>query len=101
MTIKELEQVTRDLLTDIYKRQYIGKIKIIELNPGYSIQIERNVDYHPYIICLNVKEDQLLPLLKKEIKNLKLHYIGYGELNKVEPYNECEPESTPCCCDKR
>lgn len=102
MIIRELEQLTRDYLTDIYKRKYIGKIKVIPLEPkGYSFQIGRAVEYQPFIISLFVDDDKLLPLLKKEIKNLKLQYIDFGELNKVQPYNECYPESTSCCCDER
>jgi hypothetical protein len=38
MTIIELEQVIRDYILDIYKKEYTGKIYIKKLDPvGYSI----------------------------------------------------------------
>ena len=102
MTIQELEQVTREYLTDIYKRKYIGKIKVVPMEPyGYCVHIGRAVEYQPYIICATLKDDKFLPFLKKEIRNLHLELIDYGEVNLVQPYNECYPASMPCDCDKR
>lgn len=101
MTIEELEQLTREYITNTYKRKYIDRIDIIKLDPvGYSVKIGRGVSYHPYVIYAELPDEKFIPLLKKEIRNLKLQYIDYGKLTLRYPYNECNDLNTSCYCDK-
>jgi len=40
MTTTELEQVIREYIQDIYKKKYIGSLKVFKLNPiGYKIEL--------------------------------------------------------------
>ena len=99
MKTQELEQVIRDYLKDIYKREYIDKIEIQSLNPGYYIKMFTGCSYQPTIIYAELEDDKFLPLLKEELKNRRYNLIEYRELNKVYPYNKC-PVNTSCQCRK-
>lgn len=97
MNIKELEQVTRDYLTDIYKRKYIDKIKVIPLETkGYSVHIGRGVQYQDFVICAELDDDKFLPFLKKELRRLDFYHTSYGDITLRNTSLNC-PKNTSCC----
>lgn len=102
MTIQELEQVTREYLMDIYKAEYVGKLKVIKLCPiGYEIQLGMNTPECPDIIYAELEDDEFLEFLKNELQHRRFNTIFYGKLFKTMPL-ECDTINKACSCnDKR
>lgn len=97
----ELEQVIRELIRDIYKKEYLGKIHINKLNPiGYSIKLDLGIRNKPVTIYAELEGEQLYSFLKQEIKDRRFNLVDYGELNLVNQY-DCSPINKSCCNDKR
>lgn len=99
MTPTKLEQVIREYIMDIYKKQYTGKIKIKELNPGYCIYLDIGHQYHPLVIYAELNDVDFLKFLKEDLKTRNFHFSHYAELNLVYP-DTCKPLKS-CCNDKR
>ncbi len=98
MTTSELEQVTRDYLRDIYKREYIGKIQINTLSPqGYIIKLGMYTPEQPITIYAELSDDKFLKFLKEDLKSRRFNLKYFGELNLVHPY-DCSPRNTICGC---
>lgn len=102
MTETELERVTREYILDIYKKEYIGKIKVQKLCPiGYSIHLGMSTPMQPLVICAELEDSEFLKFLKQELKVKKFHLAYYGKLQLTYPY-DCNPTNTSCDChDKR
>lgn len=98
MTETYLEQVTRDYILDIYKKEYIGKIKVQKLDPiGYSIHLGLSVPNRPLVIYAELEDDKFLKFLKQELRARSSHLAYYGKLDLVYPY-DCSPRDTSCDC---
>ena len=77
--ITELEQVIREYILDIYGKQYIGKIKILELNPvGYSIKLDIGCPEKPLVIYAELEDSKFLKFLKEELKIKRFNLINFG-----------------------
>ena len=88
MTTTELEQVIRGCIRDIYKKEYIGKIEIIKLNPiGYSVKLGMANPYQPIVIYAELNDKDFIQFFKKELKSRHLNTIFFGEINLIEPYH--------------
>lgn len=97
MTTEELEQVTREYILDIYKKQYIGKIKIQKLDPiGYSIHLGLHVPERPLVIYAELEDSKFLKFLRQELKTRRLDSVHYGELNLIYP-----SKNTECICQQK
>lgn len=97
MNIQDLEQVIRDYLRDIYKKEYIGKMTVEAINPiGYKISLGLGVSNRPTIIYAELEDKAFLKFLKQELRDRRFNLIDYGELNLRYPTN-CRPENQPCC----
>lgn len=98
MTVEKLEQVIREYILDIYKKEYIGKIKIQKLNPvGYSIHLGMDAPEKPLVICGQLDDDAFLKFLKEELRIKNFHLVYYGILKEKYPY-DCQPRNTSCKC---
>ena len=98
MTRTELEQVIRDYILDIYKKEYKGNIYIKKLNPvGYSIQLELSMSNKPITIYAELEDKPFLKFLKQELKDKRFNLIYYGKLDLVNKY-DCNPINRPCSC---
>ena len=98
MTRTELEQVIRDYILDIYKKEYKGNIYIKKLNPvGYSIQLELSMRNKPITIYAELEDKPFLKFLRKELKDKRFNLIYYGKLDLVNKY-DCNPINRPCSC---
>lgn len=87
MTTTELEQVIRSCIRDIYKKEYIGKIEIIKLNPkGYSVKLGMSNPYQPLVIYAELQDKEFIQFFIKELKSRHLNTIFFGEMNLIEPY---------------
>lgn len=102
MTTTELEQVIRDYILDISKKQYIGKITIQKLNPvGYCIHLYMNTPEKPIVIYAELDDQRFLKFLRKELVDRRFNLVHYGELQLNYQY-ECSPINKSCSCnDKR
>lgn len=102
MTEQELEQVTREYMRDIYKAEYIGKMRVEKVQPyGYLIKLGLNTPECPYIIYAELKDKEFLEFLREQLKTMKLHMVFYGKLLKAMP-PECNTVNRACSCnDKR
>ena len=98
MTRTELEQVIRDYILDIYKKEYKGNIYIKKLNTvGYSIQIELSMRNKPITIYAELEDKPFLKFLRQELKDKRFNLIYYGKLDLVNKY-DCNPINRPCSC---
>lgn len=98
MTTTELEQVIRDYLRDIYKKEYTSKMYITKLNPiGYSIQFELSMRNKPITIYAELDDKPFLKFLKQELKDKRFNLIYYGKLDLVNKY-DCNSINKPCSC---
>jgi len=99
MTTKELEQVIQEYLMDIYHKKYIGKLDIQKLDPiGYCIKFGINYPEKPMVIYGELKDEDFIKYLKRELKDRRFNLIYYGKLFLTQPYN-CEPINKSCNCN--
>ena len=98
MTTIELEQVIRDYILDIYKKEYTGKIYVKKLDPvGYYIQLELSMRNKPMTIYAELGDKAFLKFLRQELKDKRFNLIYYGRLDLVNKY-DCNPVNRPCGC---
>ena len=75
MTHTELNQVIREYMKELYKADFIGTIKIEDLNPvGYKISfyVSRGSE-NPVVIISDLPDDEFIPFLKEEIRAKKFN----------------------------
>ena len=100
MTITELEQVTREYIRDITKKEFKSRIYIEHLiTIGYSIKLELGMRNKPLTIYAELEDSKFLKFLKQELKDRNFQLIYYGELNLRNKY-DCTPLNRPCECHK-
>ena len=98
MTITELEQVTREYIRDITKKEFKSRIYIEPLTPiGYSIKLELGMRNKPLTIYAELEDSKFLKFLKQELKDKRFNLIYYGKLDLVNEY-DCSPINKACCC---
>lgn len=99
MTTQELEVLIRELLRDIYKAEYIGKLEVTDEGKGFLIKLGMATPEVPIIIYTELKGDKLKKFLKKDLRDRKLlpHDYGYVQLAY---FTNCSPVNRKCC-DKR
>lgn len=101
MTTTELEQVIRDYILDIYKKEYTGKINVQKLDPvGYYIHLGMSMPERPLVIYAELEDREFLKFLKKELKDKRLNLIYYGKLQLTYPY-DCSPINKSCSCNDK
>lgn len=101
MTTTELEQVIREYIRDIYKKEYIGKLWIQKLNPkGYYIKLGLNTPDQPLVIYGEMEDEDFLKFLKRELKDKRFNLVYYGGLQLTYP-QDCNPRNTACGCQKK
>lgn len=97
MTTTELEQVTRDYILDIYKKEYIGKMHVRKLEPvGYCIELGMSVPEKPIVIYAELEDSKFLKFLREELKSRRFNLVHFGQLKLTYPY-DCNPINTSCC----
>lgn len=100
MTTQELEAAILDGVQDIYKKKYVGKLKVIELSEGYQMKMWLNHPEAPLVIAAQLPDQEFLSFILKELRSRHLELTEYFTGYKIEdPYNNCD--NTTSCCDKR
>lgn len=98
MSTQELEQVIQDYILEIYHKKYIGKIKVIKLDPiGYCIKLGMDVNYQPITIYAELEDCKFLKFLREELKNRRFNLLYFGKAQLYEPY-DCKPINSKCSC---
>lgn len=101
MTEQELEQVTLEYLMDIYKAEYVGKLKVEKVEPcGYIIKLGFNTPECPHVIYAELEDKKFLEFLRNQLKEMKLHLRSYGKLFKTMP-PECTVVNRACSCNDK
>ena len=94
--VQELEALIRELIVDIYEKEYIGKLNIKPLNPGYCIEFGLDHPECPYVLCAQLEDEAFIKFIKKELKNIRWFHQDYGGLKKLYPVEKCPP-AKQCC----
>lgn len=101
MTPKELEQVIREYLRDIFEIEYIDKLKVFRPDfGGYCIEFYKGVDTCPQTIYVDLEGPELISFVKEQIKHIGLHNSGYAGIQKMYP-GGCPIDKSCNCHDQR
>lgn len=78
MTHIELSQVIHEYFKELYKKEYVGRLKIEDLHPvGYKVSFYLgNIEY-PLVIAADLPDEEFLPFIKEEIRSRKLHRVKH------------------------
>ena len=86
MTHTELNQVIREYMRELYKMEFIGDIKIENLDPvGYKISFNFNRSENPVVIIADLPDEEFLPFIKEEIRSRKCQRVKYYSASKLPP----------------
>lgn len=98
MTISDLKQVTLDIISEIYHKNYIGILDVQKLDPiGYCIKLGMNTPYQPITIYAELNDADFLKFLRQEIKDRRFNLVRFCTANLTHPY-ECNPINKACSC---
>lgn len=78
-------------MKELYKADFIGTIKIEDLNPvGYKISfyVSRGSE-NPVVIISDLPDDEFIPFLKEEIRAKKFNKTKYFSTTKIEDDKSC------------
>lgn len=87
MTTTELKQVILDFFIENYKRQFIGKLDIQELNPGYKVSIYLDRSEYPLVIISDLEGKDFIKFIKEELRKRKLHKVEHCLATKIPKTN--------------
>lgn len=101
MQTQDIEQATRDFIRTFSNKEYVGKVKVIELQPqGYEVTIYPQGEYVPMVFYAELDDKAFLKFLKDEIRTKKFQFSEYGVLNKLEP-DRFYPSKNICSCNDK
>nr|DAH34258.1 MAG TPA: hypothetical protein [Caudoviricetes sp.] len=88
MTTAELEAAIRDIIRDIYCKEYISKLIITELpEGGYSAKFALNNIDKPLVISAQLNATEFLKFMKEELRTKSLWRVEYSLGYKTYPEN--------------
>lgn len=101
MTTQALEQAIRDLIRELYCKEYTGKLKVNtitykfpEEEPiilGYTLELGLNKEERPLFISYEGSEDNFLEKVKKELLKRDLSRVDYFTAIQLYRYDdECK-----------
>lgn len=100
MTTQELEAAILEGVQDIYKKKYVGRLKVQELPSGYQMKMWLNHPEAPLVIAAELSDEKFVSFILKELRSRHLELTEYFTGYKIEdPHNNCD--NTTSCCDKR
>ena len=86
MTHTELNQVIRENMRELYEMEFVGEIKIENLEPvGYKVAFNFNRSENPVVIIADLPDEEFLPFIKEEIRSRKFHKVKYYSASKLPP----------------
>ena len=88
MTHTELNQVIREYMRELYEMEFVGEIKIEDLDPvGYKVAFNLNHSENPVVIIADLPDAEFLPFIKEEIRSRKFQKVKYYSTSKLPPEN--------------
>lgn len=81
MHIRDIELQIRELILELYGKQYIGKLEIEPLDTkGYCVTFRMQDTNLPITICAELEDEEFFKYLKQELKDMQLHRVTYSTL---------------------
>ena len=99
MTTQELEAAILENVQDLYKKKYVGRLKVVPLYNGYQMKMWLNHPEAPLVISAELSDQEFLPFIIKELQSRHLELTEYFTGYRTEDPNNCN--NTTTCCDKR
>ena len=100
MTTQELEAAILEGVQALYKKKYVGRLKVIPLTNGYQMKMWLNHPEAPLVITAELSDQEFLSFILKELQSRHLELTEYFTGYKMEdPYNNCD--NITSCCEKR
>lgn len=96
MTEQELEVAILENMKDIYKADYIGKLKVTKYEKGFLVQLGLGTPEVPINIYTELDNDALIKFLRKELRDRRLSPRNFGYISLVYP-TTCNPINRKCC----
>lgn len=73
-------------MRQLYKAEYIGGIKIEDLDPvGYKVCFYLDNEQYPLAIIADLPDEEFLPFIKEELRSRKLVKTKYFKTTKIYP----------------
>lgn len=104
MTHTDLKQVILDCIRQLYKMEFIGEIKIENLNPvGYKVSLNLDRSENPLVLIADLPDKEFLDFIKEEIRSRKLHKVKHYLATKVpgNTINICNERERTCRQNER
>lgn len=99
MTSQELEVAIRECIRDIFKADYVGKLKATEFEQGWLITFGMITPEAPITLSIPFKDmDKILKFIKKDFqdRNIRADDFGYIQMTYFNN-NSCIKKK---CCVK-
>lgn len=75
-------------MMDIYQAEFIGRIKIEDLDPvGYKISFYLDNPEYPFVLIADLPDEEFIPFIKEELRRSKLVKTKYFKTTKIFPEN--------------
>ena len=104
MTHTDLKQVILDCIRQLYKMEFIGEIKIENLNPiGYKVSLNLDRSENPLVLIADLPDNKFLKFIKEELRSRKLHKMKHYLATKVpsNTINNCNERERTCRQNER
>ena len=98
MTVQELEQAIRDMFTELYCKEYTGRLSVVEtfstfpgedpVHLGYIVKIGLNKDERPIDISKECTAEEFLDFVRQELKDRSFQRTKY--FTAIQLYNDEE-----------
>lgn len=81
MTNQEIGQAILDTIEILYKKKYVGQMKIIQFDTGTQVKLGLNCEEKPIVISADLKDEAFLKFFTKELQSrhfdLANYFTGY------------------------
>jgi hypothetical protein len=104
MTHTDLKQAILDCIRQLYKLEFIGEIKIEDLDPvGYKVSLNLDRSENPLVLIADLPDDEFLEFMREEIRSRKLHKVKHYLATKVpgDTIKLCNERERTCRQDER
>ena len=104
MSHTDLKQAILDCIRQLYKMEFIGEIKIEDLDPvGYKVSLNLDRSENPLVLISDLPDDEFLDFMREEIRSRKLHKVKHYLATKVpgNTINICNERERTCRQNER
>jgi hypothetical protein len=104
MTHTDLKQAILGCIRQLYKMEFIGEIKIEDLDPvGYKVSLNLDRSENPLVLIADLPDEEFLDFIREEIRSRKLHKVKHYLATKVpgNTINICNERERTCRQNER